>query len=176
MDAPSSRSAGLVDDVLASQASPSVGDASALHSGPSVGHSDEGREREGVETRSALLERADSVLERLRNNRPSSPIDMYNSDLDLLNSNLSNSDLPTSEPAPRLRHIHVLSRAPPTPHVSVTSAEGERGYIRLREEGVGVRGRERKGLGLSCKQLLTVPFAELKATVEEEVCTWCVCV
>ncbi len=80
--------------------------------------------------------------------------------------------------------IRVLRRAPPGPHVSVTSGEGERVYLRIREDGDGGSSGGGGGGGAArrkaCsrswnqKQFLTVPFAELKATVEEEVCV-CVC-
>lgn len=66
----------------------------------------------------------------------------------------------------KLSRACVLPRAPACPHLSVTGSEGRRVYLRIMD----VESRERcKGLSHSGLKLLTVPFAELKAGVEEEV-------
>lgn len=89
--------------------------------------------------------------------------DLVNSDLSPARSNIRS----TARLGRQVSHIHILSRAPAGPHVSVTGCEGDRVYLRLRDAGAGSKKawekfRHRKGL-------LTVPFAELKANVEEEV-------
>lgn len=102
------------------------------------------------------------------------------SDSDLLDSDPLDSDLLDSDPLSgqsgrqhsnvqrhHVTHIHVLSRAPAGPHLTVTSSDGDTVYLRLRDDNAkGMKPREgfhhRRGL-------LTVPFAELKASVEEEV-------
>lgn len=124
-----------------------------------------------------LLDRADEVLTRLRGKGHDHSLDDLNSDP--LNTDFLHPD-PTSpqvspglsdRPDRRLSHLHVLSRAPAGPHITVTSSEGDRVYLRLRDDDFGAR---KKG-GMACsivrsrKQLLTVPFAELKASVEDEV-------
>lgn len=96
--------------------------------------------------------------------------DQLNSDLldsDILSAHSSRPSVARSNvPGKLVSHIHVLSRTPAGPHVTVTSSEGNTVYLRLREGSAGKKPREslhrRRGL-------LTVPFAELKASVEEEV-------
>ena len=66
----------------------------------------------------------------------------------------------------KVSHIHILSRAPAGPHVSVTSSDGDTVYVRLRDDRAG--GKPREGF-YRRRGLLTVPFAELKASVDEEV-------
>lgn len=140
-----------------------------------------------------LLSKADEALDRLRDNCYHSLDDFYsrndhldsehspppgnleypNSDLldpDLLNSDLSptRSDRrSTARLGRRASHLHILSRAPAGPHVTVTGSEGDRVYLRLRDAGTGSK-KTREGFRHH-KGLLTVPFAELKAGVEEEV-------
>ena len=63
----------------------------------------------------------------------------------------------------------VLPRAPTCPHLSVTGSEGKRVFLRIMDvESVDIRERC-KVVSHSWLKLLTVPFAELKAVVEEEV-------
>lgn len=139
--------------------------------------------------RDGLLDRADEVLERLGGyGNLMDDSDPINSDL--LNSDLSDSELPDSDLTSLAAHsggrsqqalsrIHVLMRAPAGPHVTVTSGEGERVYLRLKEEEEGVNddgGTGHSGVRMEGRriqrrhqQLLTVPFSDLKASVEEEV-------
>lgn len=64
---------------------------------------------------------------------------------------------------------HVLPRAPACPHFSVTGSDGLQVFLKIRA-AESVNGRERCVTRFHSKlQLLTRPFAELKATVEEEV-------
>lgn len=136
-----------------------------------------------------LLNRADRVLERLGDNCYHSLDDFNNpdelnysparagnqktddlnsglSDSDLLNPDLRSSAVSDKRGRQMSHHIHVLSRAPAGPYITVTGSEGDRVFLRLRDHGLGkaaqMRSRLRKGL-------LTVPFAELKASVEDEV-------
>ena len=148
-----------------------------------------------------LLGRADEVLARLHSNQYHSldDFDSCAAEVDAsATSNTSNAtnntsstkqrgssahhhqhrpaslDSPNSLSMQHHYHVHALSRQPPGPHISVTSSEGERVYLRLRDAGGGGGrggggggggGRERMGH----KGLLAVPFAEVKASVEEEV-------
>ena len=123
----------------------------------------------------SLSDRADALLARLRDHAPLNS-DLLDSDLaENPNHATPNSPKPSSERPQRhqLSHLHVLSRPPAGPHVSVTSSEGERVYLRLKDAGVG--GKSGSGRGRSqtptrvWKQLLSVPFAELKSSVLEEV-------
>lgn len=133
-----------------------------------------------------LLDRADEVvLERPRDTGRYHGNSM--DDSDPMNSDLSDSELPDSDltslaapsrsrrsqQASSLSRVHVLTRAPAGPHVTVTNGEGERVYLRLRGEGGKGEGPGHSGARMQRRrrhqQLLTVPFSQLKASVEEEV-------
>ena len=63
----------------------------------------------------------------------------------------------------------VLPRAPVGPHFSVTGSGGQRVYLRLLPTGNANNQKRCKTITTSRLRLLTVPFAELKSFVEEEV-------
>ena len=133
--------------------------------------------------RDHLLDRADEVLERLGDTRSygnsMDDSDLLNSDSELPDSDLTSLAAPSRRRSQQvLSRVHVLMRAPAGPHVTVTTGDGERVYLRLREEEENRRNGSSRGDGVrmegsrtqrSHQQLLTVPFSELKANVEEEV-------
>lgn len=115
--------------------------------------------------RKSLLERYEDTYQALKETR---------TELEYSFSGDSEDDI-TPETPPRMMssarsapsHCHVLSRAPPGSSVTVTGSDGKRVYLRLRA-GLGSKGKAQKN-PLSRLQLLTIPFSQLKATVEEEV-------
>ena len=75
------------------------------------------------------------------------------------------SDISTASQGQRSgkHRLYALSRAPPGRHVTVTSSDGARVYLRM-DKG------QRSDVGFSFNsQLLSAPIAELRAAVEEEV-------
>ena len=149
-----------------------------LDSAPSNSNFDRKLESNLDDSDDDLLEKAEETLENLRKARSS----CSNPCSDVFNHDDDDSDMPTSDAnfsqispsGSRLRqtssHIHVLSRAPACPHLSVTSSEGHRVYLRLRETNDPTRARKMaQAHSHSRKQLLKIPFTELKASVEEEV-------
>ncbi len=121
-----------------------------------------------------FLEKADRAIERLRNKQVfSSPHDDDDDDDENIesrsDSELANATrMESSRLGGVLSHIHVLSRAPAQPHVSVTSSEGRRVYLRLRDGNRWEKSSHSDSRAAS-RQLLSVPYAELKARVEEKV-------
>ena len=80
------------------------------------------------------------------------------------NSSQMSSECQGSNRLGQLSHLHVLTWVPTGPHISVTSSEGCRVYLRLKNCDTDSMKKNK-----TYSSLLSVPFAELKANVEEEV-------
>ena len=63
----------------------------------------------------------------------------------------------------------VLSVPPPSPYISIMGSSGHRVYLRLSKPSSLKEQIRRRAWSRPRTQLLTVPFADLKAIVEEEV-------
>lgn len=125
-----------------------------------------------------LQEEANSILRRQEErNRLDSPDNFDDDSESLWNMDKSGPNAVCENTrnsfSSQFSRVHVLDRVPAGPYVSVTSSEGERVYLRLRDGGAdsvtGKKGGHQvKGIR-TWKHLLTVPFSQLKARVEEEV-------
>ena len=71
---------------------------------------------------------------------------------------------PTQDKTGNYRRLHVLSRAPAGPYMTVTGSNGTRVYLRM---GKGQGSTLQKSFVTS--QLLSAPIAELRERVEDEV-------
>lgn len=120
----------------------------------------------------ALLERFEATYRLLKQPVLSQMDDCDNSGDEALDSFDDSSDVKHRSSLvshSRLQSHRILKRAPLGAYVTVTSSEGDRVYLRLKSEEKAKKSQRGLSHTPSGLQLLTVPFSQLRDSVEEEV-------